>query len=289
MNRKIAIATAAAITLTATPTFAQQQSTRQDPIGAILGTLFGGGAGNASSLDAQWAIGQTPLTNQRAQFESRVDSEVRAGTMSQATGGRLKSDYGALVELETRYGADRRFTTAERTDLANRYRDLTNVLTAGGYADGATATADVADGRAEFESRVNAAVTARRITRTQGTRLKTDYAALVQVEADYLRDGVISATERDDLDARLDALDARIGDTNYAAAPVLTPRQRLDAIAQALPTSGLTSAELAQVRVEQEDLSRLESAYSRLTASADERAYLERRVGELETRARIRR
>lgn len=287
MNLKIAFGAVAAMVLTATPALAQQQSTRQDPIGAILGTLFG--TGNSNSLDAQWAIGQTPLTNQRAQFESRVDAEVRAGTISQATGARLKSDYAALVELETRYGSDRRFTTAERTELANRYRDLTNVLAAGGYADGATATADVADGRAEFESRVNAAVTARRISRTQGTRLKTDYAAVVQVEADYLRDGVISPTERDDLDARLDALDARLGDTNYAAAPVLTPRQRLDAIALALPTSGLTSAEQAQLRVEQEDLSRLESAYSRLTASAEERAYLERRVAELEIRARMRR
>jgi hypothetical protein len=43
------------------------------------------------------------------------------------------------------------------------------------------------------------------------------------------------------------------------------------------------------LRVEQEDLSRLAAAYERLTPSADERAYLERRVSELETRAKVRR
>ena len=37
------------------------------------------------------------------------------------------------------------------------------------------------------------------------------------------------------------------------------------------------------------DLLRLEAAYARLTATAEERAYLERRLGELEVRARVRR
>jgi hypothetical protein len=42
------------------------------------------------------------------------------------------------------------------------------------------------------------------------------------------------------------------------------------------------------LQVEYEDLARLESAYSRLSAPRDEQAYLDRRLSELETRARVR-
>ena len=140
-----------------------------------------------------------------------------------------------------------------------------------------------------FETRVNAAVTARRITRVQGTRLKADYAALVRTETEYMRDGAISESERGDLDARLDGLDTRLdGGVSGPAPVVLTPRARLDAITQALPSSGLSTSAKAQLRVEQQDLARLEAAYARLTVSADERAYLDRRIAELEVRARVR-
>lgn len=269
----------------------QQPSQQQERIGAILGALFGDRLGVSTSIDAQWAAGRTPLTTQRAQFDSRVEADVRSGALSQATGARLRADYEALVALETRYGADRRFTTQERAELNDRYGALTQVLAEGGYADGGTAgSAAVADGRREFDSRVDAAVSARRLSRTEGTRLKADYAALVTVEAGYLRDGSISSRERDDLDARLDALDARVGDVGYGGgAAVQTPRVRLDAIARALPSSGLSSSAQAQLRVEHEDLMRLDAAYARFSASADDRAYLDRRIADLETRARVRR
>ena len=43
------------------------------------------------------------------------------------------------------------------------------------------------------------------------------------------------------------------------------------------------------IRVQFEDLTRLEAAYSRTRPSSDDTAYLERRIGELEVQARIRR
>jgi hypothetical protein len=289
MKKCTILAATAVLALASTPAFAQSQpSSAQSRIGAILGTLFGDRLGASTSIDAQWAAGQTPLTSQRAQFESRVDTEVRTGGLDQATGARLKTDYYALVQLESRYGADRRFTTQERAELSDRYGALTQVLAAGTYADGGAATASVNNGRAEFERRVDASVSARRLTRTQGTRLKADYLAVAQLEAGYQRDGMISAAERNDLDVRLDALDARVGDMP-AASVALTSRARLDAILRALPSSGLGAAAQTGIRVEHGDLSRLEAAYARLNASADERAYLESRLIDLETRARIRR
>jgi Spy/CpxP family protein refolding chaperone len=285
MKKILALTGAAALALSAGSALAQTSTTQRNPIADIFGALFGDRVGVTTSIESQWAAGQTPLANQRAQFESRVDSEISTGALSQATGARLKADYYELVQLEARYGADRRFTTAERTTLADRYGDLTQVLADRAYADaGTAANPEVAEGQAEFDRRVDAALAARQITRAEARRLKTDYAAVARVEAQYLRDGLISGAERADLDTRLDALDARVGTAAYAA---LTPRQRLEAISRALPTSGLPSAQRAQLQVEFEDLSRLESAYARLNATTEERGYLERRLAELETRARV--
>ena len=298
----------AALALGTTAVSAQTSTTTEQPaarqqsrIEQIFGALFGGQVGTTDSIEAEWAAGRTPLATQRVQFESRVDADIRSGALSRDTGTRLKYDYYELVQLEARYGADRRFTTQERTDLADRYGALTQILSDGSYGnsnngygnngdDEDARTDSVAEGQPEFNARVNAAVTARRITRTAGTRLRADYAVLVQTEASYLRDGRLNARERDDIEAQLDALDARVGDVGYGGgSTVQTPRARLDAIARALPSSGLTAAAQAQLRVEHGDLLRLEAAYARITPTADDRTYLERRLTDLETRARVRR
>ena len=294
MTKIFILAAATALATTAAPVMAQSstetttaQPSSRERIGSLLGALFGGRTGESTTVEAEWAAGRMPLATQRTQFDTRVDTDVRSGALTQAVATRLKADYAELVALEARYGADRRFTTAERTELADGYGALTQVLATGG-AGTVTAAAAVADGRAAFNTRVDSQVTARRLTRTAGTRLKNDYAALVTVETGYLRDGTISAAERDDLDARLDALDQRVGDIQYAVTPQ-TPRARLTAIGTALPSSGLSSAARAQLLVEHGDLVRLEAAYARISPTADEQAYLERRLVDLETRARIRR
>ena len=284
--KKLILVTAAALAVTAGTASAQTSTTTQrNPIADIFGAVFGDRLGVTTSIESQWAAGQTPLANQRAQFESRVDGEVSTGALNEATGTRLKYDYYQLVQLEARYGADRRYTTAERTELADRYGALTQVLADRAYADaGVATTTEVADGRAEFNSRVDAALAARHINRAQARRLKSDYEAVARVESGYLRDGMLSSAERADLDTRLDALDRRLPATSYA---VLTPRQRLDAISRALTNNRLSTNVRAQLQVEYEDLARLESAYARLNESTEEQAYLERRLAELETRARV--
>lgn len=292
---------AAALMLSGTAAFAQtntntndqQQSRQQDRLNSIFGALFGDRTGSTGSLEAQWSLGRTPLATQRGQFESRIDSEIRSRTIDERTGAQLKRDYYDLVQLEARYGADRRFTQQERSDLMERYNQLTQVITDGGYANdpGNDLGISIVDGQTEFNQRVDASVSARRLTRVAGARLKNDYAALVRTEASYLRDGRLTDQERDDLYTRLEALDARVGDmaNTGGSNTTQTPRARLDAIARALPSSGLSASAQAQLRVEHEDISRLEAAYARMNASADERAYIERRLTDLETRARIRR
>lgn len=289
---RIPLLLAAASVALSAPLAAQStpQSTT-DRIGQILGNLLGYGNAADNSLEGQWTANRRPLGNQRAEFETRVSSEVSAGRMTSADGARLKSDYYALVQLENQYGASGGFTASERSDLTTRYNALLQVLADGRYGGTVDGTfdnrAEVSEGSAEFSRRVDAAVSARRITSRAGTRLKNDYAALIRTETNYLRDGVLSDYERQDLDARLDALDQRVGDAGYGTPA--TAKSRLDAIFRALPTSGLGSTARAQLLVEHGDLTRLEAAYGRLTPTAEERAYLESRLANLETRARVNR
>jgi hypothetical protein len=287
--RKLSILTAvAAASLAAVPAAAQVSSQRPNPLEAIFGALFGDRPGVTTSIESRWAAGRTPLYDQRVQFHSRVDAETRAGNLAEPVSERLKYDYDQLVDLETRYGGDRTFTAAERSDLTQRYAALTQVLSTGSYGDGATAAvASVAEGQTDFNRRVDAATAARRLSRTQGTRLKADYAAAVRLETTYMRDRVLTTAERNDLDARLDALDARVPELG-AASTTLTQRQRLDAITRAIPTAGLGMPARTRLQVELSDLSRLEAAYARLNPTAEERAYLDSRIADLETRARLR-
>src|SRR5436190_20361549 len=106
MKKLVILTAAAALAFTATPAWAQ--TTNDNPFASIFGALFGDRAGVTTSIEAQWAAGQTPLANQRAAFESRVDTELANGSINQTTAARLKSDYYNLVVLESRYGADRR-------------------------------------------------------------------------------------------------------------------------------------------------------------------------------------
>jgi hypothetical protein len=277
----------------------QTQTQPQSAFGSVVGALFG----INSNLDPQWLSNRRPLEAGRAQFEAQLTADVRAGTRSSSSADRLRTDYNALVQTEARYGADNRFTTQERADLNAQYQAFTQRLnvvdnTGNGYPNngggyGSSNGQSVADGRADFEARVNAAVTARRITRTQATSLRTDYQALIQTEASYAHNG-IDGREQADLDARLDALDARLGDgpsNGGGYQPVLDNRTRLaniDAAVSAGERSGsISRTEAADIRVEYGDLLRLEAAYSRTSPSAADRDYLTGRLGDLETRARV--
>lgn len=264
-----------------------QQPTGQEVFGQILQNLFGGQT--TGTLDSEWTRGRRALGAQQTTFNTRLDTQVRSGAVTQYSADRIRSDYDALVQLEARYAQDGRFTTQERSDLTTRYNALTSALNEGGYGDDLGGYQSAADGRADFEARVTAAVNARTLTRTDATRLRSDYAAIVSTEATYMRDG-LSSRERQDIEARLDAIDARIpgGSTgNSGGWQQQTPRDRLTAIDRAL--YNLPRADQDRLRPQIDDLTRLEAAYSRNRPSSDDTAYLERRLGELEVQARVRR
>ena len=123
---------AAALMLSGTAAFAQadtgaqdqQRSRQQERLNSIFGALFGDRTGSTQSIEAQWQFGRTPLATQRAQFEARVDADVRSGQIDRRTGDRLKSDYYDLVQLEARYGADRAAPDAVGPDAGHHREHL---------------------------------------------------------------------------------------------------------------------------------------------------------------------
>lgn len=239
--------------------YGQQPSQGGQVLEAILGALFGNGQ---TSLDSEWSRGRRPLYNQRAQFETRVDAGVRDGSLSRRQAERLRADYADLVALETRFAADGRFTTAERTELNDRYRDLTRRLDSDDYDndDDYDRWERLADQTAAFDARVAAALRAREISRAESTRLRADFQALVRLEAQYERDG-LSQREREDLETRYADLNRRVGDDyvpgngggGYGDPHAMQIEAR---IAAGLRDGSITRADAARYREELRELSR---------------------------------
>lgn len=239
------------------------QATTQQP-GGIIGALFGAVFGNAYSDDRQieddYSNGRRPLGERRLALEARIDAGIRDGSLDRTEANRLRAEYNALVQLETRYAADGRLTTQERTDLRNRYDALSqrvgDARDDGGHDDG-YGWRSLADQRVAFNARVDAALRDRRISRTAASRLRTDFDALVRIETGYQRDG-LSDREQQDLQTRLADLDRRIGDVvdngGYGSdgrAVALEAR-----ITAGERNGSISRAEAARFREELRDLSR---------------------------------
>ena len=153
--------------------YGQTQPSGQEVFGQILQNLLGGQT--TGTVDAEWSRGRRALAAQQASFNTRLTAQVRSGALQQYSADRIRSDYDALVQLEARYGQDGRFTTQERQDLTARYDALTRALDDGGYGDDVGGYQSVADGQREFDARIDAAVRDRRLSRTDATRLRTEY------------------------------------------------------------------------------------------------------------------
>ena len=227
--------------------------------GALLGALFGvQTADQDQALDDDWSRGRRPLYQRRADLDARIDAGIRDGSISRYEADRLRADYDALVQLETRYAADGRMTTTERRDLRDRYRALSQrVGDERRDDDTGYGWRPLDDQRAAFFARVDVAVRNRDLTRTEGNRLRADFDALVRLESDYGRDG-LSAREQQDLTARLADLDRRVGDLAYDGGYGADPRAAgIEARITAGERNGsLSRTEAARLRDELRDLTR---------------------------------
>lgn len=245
----------------------QTQAAPGGVIGALLGAVFGDTFGDNRRVEDDYNQGRRPLYERRADLDARIDAGVRDGSLSRTEATRLRSDYNGLVELEARYAADGRLTTQERDDLRNRYQALSQRVGEdrrdgdgydSGYGDDdGYGWRPLAGQRTAFDARVDVALRDRRLSRTEALRLRSDFDALVRLEAGYRRDG-LSSREQQDLTARLADLDRRIGDVAYDGGYGVDPRAaQIEARIMAGERSGQFSrSEAARLREELRDLTR---------------------------------
>jgi len=264
------------------------QTTPQGPdgvIGALLGAVFGDAFGSQTGQAQadEWSRGRRPLADGRANLTARLDASVRDGSINRDEARRLSSDYDGLVQLEARYAADGRVTTQEAADLRERYRLLAQRLDDQGQGGG-YGWQSLSSRRADFDARVDRALNDRDITRAQATRLRSDFQALVQVETGYQRNG-LDAREEADLTARYQTLIDRLGgdDGGYGGDRWAEVEARIVAGER---SGAINRNEAGRLRTELGDLTRLDAAYRADGLNTDERQYLDRRFGELDTRVR---
>ena len=266
-----------------------QTTTPQGPdgvIGALLGAVFGDAFGlQTGQPQDEWSRGRRPLAEGRATLTARIDAGVSDGSISRSEATRLRTDYDGLVQLETRYAADGRVTTQEAADLRERYRLLAQRLEMPGQGQGGSyGWQPLSSRRADFDARVDRALNDRDITRAEATRLRADFQALVQVETSYQRNG-LDAREEADLVARYQTLTNRLGDddSGYGGDRWAEIETRIVAGER---SGAINRNEAARLRTELGDLTRLDAAYRADGLNTDERQYLDRRFGELDTRVR---
>ena len=248
-------------------------------IDALLGAVFGTSVNNVQTIDSDWSRGNQPLGQRRAALLARIDAGVRDGSLTRNEADRLRSDYDQLVRLESQYSADGRLSAEERADLRDRYAALSQrVGDERNDAQGNSRWEPLANRRAEFDARVSAALNDRSISRNEAARLRSDFQSLMQIENNYQRGG-LDARELADLNARYDALSQRIGDDGGDAGD--RRWGQLEYRLAAAERSGANRFEVARLRTELGDLTRLDAAYRDDGLNADERAYLDRRFTEL--------
>jgi len=275
-------------------------SSTEGRLGDLLATVLG--TPRAASIDTSWSDTLRPANELRTAPESRIAAALANRTLSTANAAILRREHQTLITLETRYAADGRFTLDEHAELEERYAALNQRIEslATGTATAANTTAAVwqplADRRADFDDRLLSALDARVITLAEANRLRTDWNSLAQLETSYGQNG-LDTRETADLEARLNALEARLGRFGRSITPATPEKvsvqgpndwtQLKNRIDTGERENGFTRAQLERLRTELDDLSRLDAAWRRLNRNrltAEQQTYIDRRHAELSAR-----
>ncbi|HEY9219783.1 MAG TPA: hypothetical protein VIO94_17170 [Phenylobacterium sp.] len=170
----------------------------------------------AMSAGAAHAQAWMTINERQVRLDERIDRGVRNGALTRDEAYRLRADFRALADLETRYRLGG-LSGAERADLDRRFDELSarirdEVRDPDRWDDrdddrpdsrpdyGPPAGADFDTEIANLQRRIEVGRRSGRLSPGEATRLRTDLDLLIRDEARY----------RSEIDRRLDALIARI-------------------------------------------------------------------------------
>jgi tetrahydromethanopterin S-methyltransferase subunit G len=155
-----------------------------------------------------------PISRRIPDLERRIEIGIRNGQLTRNEANQLRQDLRELERLEDSYRrSDGRLETREKADLDRRFavirtrifNERTDNDTRGGERDWWA----MSDRSQNLERRIDAGVRNRTITQAEAARLRSEWRYIVQLEANYRRDG-LSRSERADLERRFDILAAKI-------------------------------------------------------------------------------
>jgi len=153
--------------------------------------------------DTSWAN----INSRQTSLEARVDAGLRDRSLTAREAARLRSEFNALARLEANYRQGG-LTSNERADLDRRFDQLSARIQSN-RADDQTGWTNINARQANLDARIDAGVRTRTLTPSEAASLRSDFNALVRLEANY-RQGGLTNSERTDLDRRFDRLSARI-------------------------------------------------------------------------------
>jgi len=292
---KTAIFTASAALLLAATASAQQPQQSGNFLEQLLGGMFGNTNQAAEqTLETDWNQGERPFERRRQQLDARIDAAVRDGSIGRNEADAMRREYDDIVRMEAQYSADGPMQPQERSVLRSRYRALTQRVGGQSYGQdngGQNSDQDVdrwqplMQRNGLFEQRLATRLRSRSLTQAQAVRLRADWRSLMQLETRYAYDG-IDAREQADLWARYNLIDNRLGGSATSGfgndGNTQRWRQMETRLIAAQRAGRINTAQTAQMRVQMNDLERLDAAYARGGYGTEQRNYLMRRYGELD-------
>lgn len=174
-------------------------------------------AASALALAAPASAQMWQSINQRqANLDARIDAGVRDGSLTRPEAMRLRGEFNGLARLEADYRASGGgLSLWERADLDRRFDSLSrqiryqrddDQMRGGGYGGG---WQPINMRQRELDMRIDRGMRNGSLSFSEARRLRFQFNNIARLEASYRRNG-LNAYERDDLDRRMDRLNARI-------------------------------------------------------------------------------
>ncbi len=256
----------------------------------LAASALAGAAAPATMATAQPAF--QSINQRQANLDARIDAGVRNGSLTRAEAASLRAEFQALVRMEADYrrsgGA---FTRLERADLDRRFDLLSRKIRNERNDSDDRGWQNINQRQASLDRRIDTGVRNGSLSRTEAIRLRSEFQAIVRLEAQYRRsEGRLTRVERQELDRRFDALSRKIRDERrdndgwYGESGRLQELgRRIDAGAR---SGQLSAAEVSRLHSEHHFLVQLEQNYRRNGLTNQERMDLNRRFEILASKIR---
>ena len=148
------------------------------------------------------------INQRQADLYARIDAGVRDRSLTAQEANQLQAEYQDIDRLETQYRVSgRTVTQAERADLDRRLDQLSSRVQYNRNDDD-TRWTNLDRRQAQFNERLNRAVSDQRVSPRQASELRSEFNGIASLERSYrLSRPGITVAERNDLNARFNGME----------------------------------------------------------------------------------